>query len=91
MALRDTNIFSNVYYEKRLALSLSLSCLAGVNNVKEEERLLAAAAASSLETRSSTCEGARARLLNMAATPPRRSIGAPSCHGPCSRRLLAAC
>ena len=68
-------------------LSLSLSCLAGVNNVKEEERLLAAAAAaaSSLETRSSTCEGARARLQ-----PRSHSIGAPSCHGPCSRRLLAA-
>ena len=35
-------------------------CSVGVNNVEEEERLLRLLA-SSLETRSSTCEGARAR------------------------------
>ena len=37
-------------------------CSVGVNNVEEEERLLRLRLlASSLETRSSTCEGARAR------------------------------
>ena len=36
-------------------------CSVGVNNVEEEERLLLRLLASSLETRSSTCEGARAR------------------------------
>ena len=39
----------------------ALMCSVGVNNVKEEERLLLRLLASSLETRSSTCEGARAR------------------------------
>ena len=38
----------------------ALMCSVGVNNVEEEERLLRLLA-SSLETRSSTCEGARAR------------------------------
>ena len=40
----------------------ALMCSVGVNNVEEEERLLRLRLlASSLETRSSTCEGARAR------------------------------
>lgn len=39
----------------------ALMCSVGVNNVEEEERLLLRLLASSLETRSSTCEGARAR------------------------------